>query len=301
MQYGLEKIILPSFYNQTPPNKLTSFVNWGIRTFIPILKESDVPSAKPYIDLVKKHNLDLPKILQFVNSYLEINSISSNQDLMKLRNANILSPSNESILKDIVKGYFFDHPFDAISVKNTHSDYRDAAIQQIKSDYKANNIADDDVFDKIFRGIIYWSIANYETPEVLETKRQAILVERRKKEQEAIKQKELEEQQSQANPTTDRKGAAVPNLDWGTVLDAIKNKDKQTPTNPTKEPNANTASPKPSELDATKNLDRNLDSNKDEITLEKKSIATSIGKGIFVLTATAIAFHYLTKRMSKRD
>ena len=307
MQYGLEKIILPSFYNQTPPDKLTRFVNWGIKTFIPILKESEVSSAKPYIDLVKRHSLDLPKILQFVNSYLEVYSISSKQDLMTLRNANILSAQNEEILKDIVKGYFLDHPFDAMSVKSEHTDYRDAAIRQIKGDYQTNGIANDDVFDKIFRGMIYWAIANYETPAALETKRQAIILEQKRKEQaeqkrkeqeqEALKQKESQEQQSQAN--TDSQSSVAPNLNWGTVLDVIKNKDTQVTEKNPKDSTIATDTPKPIEIDTIANSNQELAENTSK--QQGKSIASNIGKGIFVLTATAIAFHYLTKQMSKRD
>jgi len=298
MQYGLEKIILPSFYNQTPPEKLTRFVNWGIKTLIPILKESDVPAAKPFVQLVNRYQLDLPKILQFVNTYLEINRISSKQDLMALRNLNILSASNESILKDIVKGYVFDHPWDAMSVKSDHTDYRDAAISQIKSSYQANQIDDNNMFDKIFRGIIYWSIANYQTPEMLEAKRQAILLEERKKqqeeqkkkEQESLKQKEPQEQQSQVQETTDRKGSMISDLNWGVVLDVIKNKDKQA-----KDPNQQIDAPKPIDVDQSSSSILDAGINKPLV----KSKINVIGKGATVLITTAIAFYGLTKLMSK--
>ncbi len=303
MQYGLEKIILPSFYNQTPPKKLTKFVNWGIETFIPILKESDVQAAQPFIQLVKRHSLDLPKILRFVNTYLDVYQISSKNDLMKLRNDNILSANNEQILKDVVKGYIFDHPFDALSVKSDHTDYRDATIRQIKSSYQTNQISSNDMFDKIFRGILYWAIANYQTPEMLESKRQAILLEERRKQealrqqQEAIRQKELQQQNQIENNSDRSTPTTVPNMNWGNVLDIISKQNKNTPNQESQSSGAtNTSTLKPIEDSATNSS--MIPTEIEQQTTQKPNMNT-FGRGLLVLATTTVVAYGVMKLISK--
>ena len=305
MQYGLEKIILPSFYNPpTPTEKLTQFLNWGIKTFIPILKESDVQAAQPLIRLVKRHSLDLLKLRKFVNTYLDVYQISSKNDLMKLRDDNILSANNEQILKDVVKGYIFDHPFDALSVKSDHSDYRDATIRQIKSSYQANQIDSNDMFDKIFRGILYWAIANYQTPEMLESKRQAILLEERRKQealrqqQEAIRQKELQQQNQIENKSDRSTPTTVPDMNWGNVLDIISNQNKNTPSQESQNPGATTTStPSPIDLDSTTSSSP-IPTEIEQETTQKPSMNT-VGRGLLVLATTTIVSYGVIKLMSK--
>ena len=300
MQNGLEKIILPSFYNPpTPTEKLTQFLNWGIKTFIPILKESDVQAAQPLIRLVKRHSLDLLKLRKFVNTYLDVYQISSKNDLMKLRDDNILSANNEQILKDVVKGYIFDHPFDALSVKSDHSDYRDATIRQIKSSYQANQIDSNDMFDKIFRGILYWAIANYQTPEMLESKRQEILLEKRIKQevlrqQEAIRQKELQQQNQTENKSDQNPPTTVPNIDWGIVRDVISNQNNNTSDKESQNSGTNTTStPSPINLDRTASSSSTL-----KETTQKPSMNT-FGRGLLVIATTTIVSYGVIKLMSK--
>lgn len=299
MQYGLEKIILPSFYNQTPPEKLTRFLNWSIKTLIPIIKESDVEAVQPFVQLIKTYKLDLPKVLAFVNTYLDVYGITTKDKLMQLRNANLLSSSTAAILKDVERGYVFDHPFDAISVRSDHTDYRDATIRQIKGSYPTNQITNDGMFDLIFKGIICWAITNYQTPEMLESKRQELLAEKKKKEQEELRRKQLQEQQDKdknkdKTPQTD--DDIFTQIDWQNAVDLVTNSKNKVEID-SKGAEQNTTTPP---LAPTPNIN---DSNSIDIdsqeSISPKSSMNTIVRGVLVLTTTTLAIYGLTKLMSK--
>ncbi len=299
MQYGLEKTILPSFYNQVPPTKLTRFLNWSIKVLINALKETEVKKAQPFARLVKTHKLDTTKVLNFVNTYLDIYQIVSKSELMKLRDENILSAENQTILEDIVEGYAFDHPFDAISLKSDHSDYREEAINQIKSTYAANQIQNNTMFDQFFTGMIYWAIANYQTPEMLESKKQAILrqkqaEERRKAQEEKQRREQLGiESKEQPGMATDSKDPSkLPtNIDadtWKNVYDLVKNKNR-TPPNTTD----NTKTPTPKQ-------DSHRHSQDDVDQESSKKGMNTIVRGLLTLTTTTVLVYGLTHLLSKK-